>query len=475
MIETVEELTGSVQDTGTLNTSLGEQNTLIGNLDSVGNIIREEDVNFYDYTGDLLYSYKRNDFLALNEMPSTLLHSHLISQGWNWDLQEAKEYVERNGCLDIGEIYDTYNKGTIIGIELETSDELDLTVSLKGGLYYQENEENLVLEGYVDWGDGSNLEIVTPDEIYENLGYFNIEHVYENIGKYEIIFYTNNDIDYYCELAEHSLIKYEHIGSGFVWENDEWIAPIIFSSYSNLEYVTIANYTISYFPEYLFSFCSNLKTIIVPKGVSSISSGCIRQCLTLQHLILSNTVEYIYLDSQDISYSRLNKIHIPTNCNECRLDVQYKDIDMYFPNKISSLELNMETYNCDTLKFPDIVSYFFSVNLSLGYSKLITLPSSPPVNMNDLIIEFDRIEAGKYLTIPSYINNINSNFNIYLFDIRKIYFIEHTQVPVLQNINYFTIDENTIIVVPDILYNDWCNATNWINYRSQIKKASEVQ
>ena len=51
-------------------------------------------VRFFDYDGTVLHEYDADDFLALSAMPANPTHTGLTSQGWNWSLADAQDYVE---------------------------------------------------------------------------------------------------------------------------------------------------------------------------------------------------------------------------------------------------------------------------------------------------------------------------------------------------------------------------------------------
>lgn len=80
--------------------------------------IYEQDVNFYDYDGTLVYSYVSDDFINLSTMPSNPTHEGLTAQGWNWSLNDAKDFISEHGKLNIGQTYITDNGETRIYINL---------------------------------------------------------------------------------------------------------------------------------------------------------------------------------------------------------------------------------------------------------------------------------------------------------------------------------------------------------------------
>ena len=78
------------------------------------------DVNFYDYDGTILYSYTKEQFLALSAMPELPTRGVLICQGWIWTLIDAKEYVTDYGMLNIGTMYVTDYGYTRLYIRIAT-------------------------------------------------------------------------------------------------------------------------------------------------------------------------------------------------------------------------------------------------------------------------------------------------------------------------------------------------------------------
>lgn len=79
----------------------------------------EHSVVFYDYEGTVLYSYSSDKFLSLTEMPPNPSHDGLVAQGWNWELEDAKEYVAQHEALTIGQLYTTHDGKTRIYLRID--------------------------------------------------------------------------------------------------------------------------------------------------------------------------------------------------------------------------------------------------------------------------------------------------------------------------------------------------------------------
>lgn len=108
-----------------------------------GSVDPDADVIFIDYDGTVLYSYSAAEFAELTEMPENPTHDGLVSEGWNWSLEDAKGQVSDMGTCIIGQTYNTSNNGMNIYVTIER-DMLDVTVKgYPNGTFL------------VDWGDNS--------------------------------------------------------------------------------------------------------------------------------------------------------------------------------------------------------------------------------------------------------------------------------------------------------------------------------
>lgn len=133
--------------------------------------VQSNDVNLCDYDGTILYSYSKEDFLTLTEFPSNPIHEGLVSQGWNWTLQGAKNYVSKYGFLDIGHTFDTVDGKTRLFLEVfDVHKNIRLSLGIKGTVT-------------VDWGDDSEPITMTGSKTTTLV--FST-HEYEDAGNYVI-------------------------------------------------------------------------------------------------------------------------------------------------------------------------------------------------------------------------------------------------------------------------------------------------
>lgn len=70
----------------------------------------------YDFDGTVIASYSASDFAKLKEYPAHPQHEYLIPDGYNWELEDAKEFVAENGVLDIGAQYSTLKDDSNYGV-----------------------------------------------------------------------------------------------------------------------------------------------------------------------------------------------------------------------------------------------------------------------------------------------------------------------------------------------------------------------
>lgn len=136
-------------------------------------LVAEKDVNFFDYDGTLLHSYTIAEAQALTALPPLPERDGLISQGWNWTLDEVKA-VDRPAL--IGANYDTPDGAAKLRINT-VIDNLSVTLNL-----YQATAKDFS----VDWGDGSTA------ETYGTSGKFSLSHEYVIGGEYTISLSANS-------------------------------------------------------------------------------------------------------------------------------------------------------------------------------------------------------------------------------------------------------------------------------------------
>lgn len=131
----------------------------------------DNDVILIDYDGTRVYSYSKEEFLALTEMPPNPAHKGLIGDGWNWTLAQAKEYVQKYTILIIGAHYITDDGKTRFYITKSSDTDLESWITFGSGTTGTVD---------IDWGDG----FIQTAAI--NKTQTTVKHTYASIGSYAI-------------------------------------------------------------------------------------------------------------------------------------------------------------------------------------------------------------------------------------------------------------------------------------------------
>ena len=248
------------------------------------------DVNFYDYDGTILYSYTKEQFLALSAMPKLPTRAGLICQGWNWDFDEAKEYVTDYGMLNIGAMYITDDGDTRLYIRIAT--EGRMTVPLR----WSQTVANGVS---IDWGDDSTIRSIGGTGNKSDI------HTYAKPGDYVIRLKTVND----CTLGlgtTTATSSYCVMGSSSNSSSNNGIV------YCNmLQKVEIGNGVTS-IGDYVFNNCSSLVSVIIGNSVTSIGNGVLYYCYSLASVSIPNSVTSIGTYAFNNCYS-LASVSIPNS------------------------------------------------------------------------------------------------------------------------------------------------------------------
>ena len=114
-----------------------------GGADQLGHY--DADVMLFDFDGTIIKTYTKAEFLALDAYPDYPTHKNLTGSKWTYSLADAKTYVTNNRFLDIGAVYETTDKSTVV----EYYGDIDnFTVRLA---FASSANNNAV----IDWGDGT--------------------------------------------------------------------------------------------------------------------------------------------------------------------------------------------------------------------------------------------------------------------------------------------------------------------------------
>lgn len=409
----------------------------------------ESDVNFYDYDGTIIQSYTKQKFLALKSMPENPVHEGLTAQGWNWELEDAKTYVETYGKLNIGQMYVTSDGKTRIYVHMEDgrlNPQLNLTFAEAGSFT-------------VDWGDGTTPDTINGDA--DTLG--TIAHTYADPGDYVIavtvdsgkvsIIGTNN----YTQLFKKTLssnnnenkvysncIKAIKLGSGVTS-----IGSYAFNNCYSLISVTIPSGVIN-IEDGAFSGCFSLTSITIPSGVTNIGSSAFYNCHLLKLITMPSGVTSIG-NAFDSCYS-LKSITIPSGVTSIvayTFRYCYSLTSVTIPDSVTSIGMYAFS-RCQSLKsitIPDGVTsigeYAFQYCSSL---MSIIIPGEVTIIDSSTFYGCASLTS---ITIPSKVTNIYSQAFYDCQGLGYLRFTSENSVPSISASNTFqNLPTDCIIYVP---------------------------
>lgn len=313
---------------------------------------KSNNVNFYDYDGTRVYSYTKAEFLELQSMPENPTHTGLISQGWNWSLQDAKEYVNDYGKLDIGQMYVTDDGKTRIYVTLEEGRlEPYLSFAING-------------TAIIDWGDNST-DTITGTSTTTRI---NTLHEYTTAGDYVITIESEKPI-YFIGEGTGTTILWRNATSSGAFPNDVYrqaikkielgsnvtstsIGNYAFSKARSLKSITIP-YGITTIKDYAFNYCRNLNVIIIPSGVTSIGTDFCHNS-EINYVLLPNGITKIndYCFSNNLNLRRLIIPSSVTSIGKQSIESCQALSNIIIPSGVTSI-LAQAFQNCYGIKFLD--------------------------------------------------------------------------------------------------------------------------
>lgn len=134
-------------------TKLDEYPALVDSIpQGGGGGVEEKDVNFYDYDGTCVYSYTKDEFLALSEMPTLPDHSEegAIADNWSCTFEYAR-IAAKMGHFSVIALYTILDGNVKIFIELPKETLIPLELTFTGAFE----------SGTINWGDGTITEITS--------------------------------------------------------------------------------------------------------------------------------------------------------------------------------------------------------------------------------------------------------------------------------------------------------------------------
>ena len=404
-----------------------------------GEKVTKKDVNFYDYDGEILYSYTAAETAELTDMPTLPTMEGMICQGWNLTLDYVKAYTADYGKCDIGATYITDDGKTRLYIRIDSDARMELP------LYFSQTVAHGVT---IDWGDGSSHETVA------GTGNVNTKHIYGGIGEYLITMEPKNG----CELgfgngteetsifgamrAYTNMLQDIRIGRGVTIIDD-----CAFINCHSLVSITIPN-SVTIIGECTFFYCYLLKSITIPNSVTSIDGNEFASCYGLKSIMIPNSVTSIGGYAFESCHS-LVSITIPNSVASIYNDAFincYGLKSIMIPNSVKSID-KAAFYGCNRLKSIMIPNSVTSIALAvLRYCYVITS-----------------------ITIPNSVTIIGDEAFYDCKSMKYYDFSKHTAVPTLENKNaFYNMPADCEIRVPTALLIEWKEKQNWNYYADHI-------
>lgn len=385
----------------------------------LGGEIEEKDIIFIDYDGTILYSYTLEEMRNLESLPPLPSHEGLTCQGWNWTLEEIKDYNNPNV---IGATYITDDGKTRIYIDVPDD---NFSLNCGFGLYQG--------SAIIDWGDGNQEEIDGKTSVST---YF-YPHTYKKKGSYVIT----------IEVIGATL---SINGSG----NVSYLISTLNGSASQLH-------------------CSLISKIELGNNVS-LSTANFGNLTSLLTITIPETVKDISKLNLTKNY-KLKSLTLPrgtTNITTTRLSQQNYNIDFIsVPPTFALFSRLLGNMGIKRFSIPKgatiIPQEFFGSCVRL--KQLIIPEGITAIGQQGM----SGLESLYKIEFPSTISDIQTyafmSSKILIYDFSKC-----TSVPVISGSQPFNSTPSTkIFIVPDELYDEWIVATNWVAYASGIVKKSE--
>ncbi len=239
----------------------------------------EKDVNFYDYDGELLYSYTLAEAQVLSELPPAPApkKDFIVFDEWNWTLEQIKSL---NLPIDVGATYKTVYDKTYLVIEVTEPERKEITLN-----YCQ-----WCSSIKVNWGDGSAEEETTTS------GGTNVtkKHTYSSLGKYTITITVSGTWNAGLNNATGPLVgmgNNDYLSGAFLREvyagKGMRLLSYAFLRANQLETVMLSRQvSIAETWGSVFIHCYRLKAAIFPSNVTVINGYYLDYCYSVSVLSL---------------------------------------------------------------------------------------------------------------------------------------------------------------------------------------------
>ena len=439
-------------------------------------------VRLFDYDGTLLYSYSAADFANLTAMPANPSHTGLTAQGWNWSLADAKTYVAAHGYLEIGQSYITTDGKTRAYFSFpQGTARLTLTIDI-----YQSVANGVT----INWGDGSATETIASSNEQT------ATHTYPSAGDYVIEFDVAEGCtfslgSYNCFIREtdtmfamNMALKKVELGAR-CRDIGNYSATTSYNGISGLETISIPKGITDYAYRGGVNFCSALKAIVLPEGMTNDTSYSFSGTYSLRILSLPKS----WTKMPNLNNSGVERLTLPENYYTAQQSTLSSAINLrvlILPSGFTNIaDLFRGLTRLEVLKLPSTVTTIadraFEQTQQL---QQIDIPSGVTSIGNNFLST-----AGiQVLTIPDRVSTIGNAFSSYrcltklvigsgitsigtafttVTSLKEVH-IKATTPPTLSASAFSSMPSDCVIYVPSASLTSYQTASNWLAFADKI-------
>lgn len=324
----------------------GEQTTGTGSGGG-SDVPVEKPVKFYDYDGTVLHEYTIAEAKALTALPANPTHTGLTAEGWNWTLQELKDYATAypQADINIGQTYITSDGATKLHITLQSG-------ALHPYLMLKVNGSITV-----DWGDSSTPDIMTGSgrTIFQ-------DHEYSSAGNYVISISVNSGTFSFSNTSS-TYTGVFRVSDSTASEKgyDRTYAKILTKVFLG-ENVHIE--------QSAFAHSYSLVLCCIPKDEVPTSSYIFTQCHNLKHLTIHDL-----RSNMVASCVSLKSLSLSKTCNTTTFYSPSKTVNLRsltIPDNVTSAQSFSDCYSITKLVLPDSLVNISSINSCYNLENIVT-------------------------------------------------------------------------------------------------------
>lgn len=452
----------------------------------------KKDINFYDYDGTLIAGWTREELAEASELPANPSHDGLTAQGWNWTLEQLKaEVATGTPWIDVGQMYITDDGKTRLYITIPENS-IQMTPTLSFG------HTGSTVQGHtwtIDWGDGNIQTQATTNSLLLN-------HTYANAGDYIITLECSSDATYALGFGSNApVISDYNVGGRNSRLYFGWLTKIELGQHAtlgnianmaSLKAITTSTDSPSNLVNYI-SGCIRLTFLVIPSGISNISSLSLGSCYNITGVSIPQSVSSI--PATFLAYTSIERFALTSNITTVNGASTFANIqslkEIYLPPTLTLNSNSNFISNSYVITELDAsrVSGSFGVSVCMGCFNLrkVRLPRNQTTIGNyffqncsaltDIEIPeattainqwaFGSCSSLSKITIPSGVASIG-DYVFYVCNSLTEIHMKPTTPPRLGSSVFPTNVQQMKIIVPQGSGNAYKSATNWSTYASKI-------